>query len=89
MNPLRRISLHVDEPDPGHFHWVLMEEVTDAFTWAELSSSKEGYDMWIDAWRQGSRALLALTEDQTQGPRSQELAMPSFADPMGARGRRP
>ena len=82
MTQLRRISLHVDEPDPGQFHWVLMEEGTDAFTWAELASSDHSYAMWIDAWDQGAAALLAITQDQTVGPRS-ELPTPSFGDPIG------
>jgi hypothetical protein len=82
VSHLRRISLHVDEPDPGQFHWVLMEEGTDAFTWAELASSDSSYPMWIEAWDRGRAALLAMTQDHTIGPRS-EVPTPSFGDPIG------
>lgn len=33
MTHLRRIACHIDEPDPGHFYWVLMEEGDDASGW--------------------------------------------------------
>lgn len=41
MGHLRRIAVHVDEPDPGHFFWVLMEEGDDASQWKELESAGE------------------------------------------------
>ncbi|MDH6170031.1 hypothetical protein M2282_005201 [Variovorax boronicumulans] len=69
MNKIRRISVHVDEPDPGRFYWVLMEEGGDASQWAELQSADEGYDMWLDALQAGMRALERLASDERIGPR--------------------
>ena len=45
MSPIRRISVCVDGPEPGHFYWVLMEEGGDPSQWRELESTDEGYDM--------------------------------------------
>ena len=70
MSHIRRISVHVDEPDPGHFYWVLMEESDDASQWAELQSAEEGFDMWIDALQAGMWTLEKLAEDERIGPRS-------------------
>jgi len=70
MSHIRRISVHVDEPDPGHFYWVLMEEGDDAAQWVEVQSAEEGFDMWIDALQAGMWALEELAEDERIGPRS-------------------
>ena len=69
MGHIRRISVHVDEPDPGHFYWMLMEEGDDASQWVELQSADEGYDMWIDALQAGMWALEKLAKDERIGPR--------------------
>ncbi|MDH6170204.1 hypothetical protein M2282_005374 [Variovorax boronicumulans] len=69
MSKIRRISVHVDEPDPGHFHWVLMEEGDDASHWVELQSAGEGYDIWLDALQAGMGALERLASDERIGPR--------------------
>ncbi|ADU36965.1 hypothetical protein [Variovorax paradoxus] len=68
MSHIRRISVHVDEPDPGHFYWVLMEEGDDASQWVELQSAEEGFDMWLDALQAGMWALEKLAEDERVGP---------------------
>jgi hypothetical protein len=69
MAHIRRISVHVDEPDPGHFYWVLMEEGDDASQWRELDSADEGYDMWLDALQAGTKALIGYAPDERIGPR--------------------
>jgi hypothetical protein len=69
MAHIRRISVHVDEPDPGHFYWVLMEEGDDASEWRELESDDEGYDMWLDALQAGTKALIGYAPDERIGPR--------------------
>ncbi|WP_445286517.1 hypothetical protein [Variovorax atrisoli] len=69
MSRIRRISVHVDEPDPGHFYWVLIEEGDDASQWVELQAAEEGYDMWIDALQAGTQALERLAGDERSGPR--------------------
>ena len=70
MTHLRRIALHVDEPDPAHFYWVLMEEGDDASQWVELESADQPTDMWIDAYQAGTAALLGYVQDERIGPRT-------------------
>lgn len=70
MSHILRISVHVDEPDPGHFYWVLMEEGDDASQWVELESAEEPYDMWLDALQAGVRALEGYAPDERIGPRT-------------------
>jgi len=70
MSHLRHISVFVDEPDPGHFHWVLHESTEDATVWTEIESSEESYPMWLDAFDAGNVALLKLVADERIGPRA-------------------
>ena len=70
MSQIRRIAVHVDEPDPGHFYWVLMEEGDDASHWVELGSADQPTDMWIDAFQAGTAALLGYVQDERIGPRA-------------------
>lgn len=69
MLRIRRISVHVDEPDPGRFYCVLMEEGDDASEWRGLASADEGCDMWLDALQAGTKALLGYAPDERIGPR--------------------
>lgn len=70
MKHLRHISVFVDEPDPGHFHWVLHESTEDATVWTEVQASIESFPMWIDAFDAGNVALLKLVHDERIGPRA-------------------
>ncbi|MDP9607279.1 hypothetical protein [Variovorax sp. tm] len=70
MSDIRRISVHVDEPDRGHFYWVLMEEGDDASQWHELESADQSFDRWFDALQAGTKALLGHAPDRRIGPRS-------------------
>lgn len=69
MSRIRRISVHVDEPELGRFYWVLMEEGDDASQWHEVESADEGYDMWLDALQAGMKALIGYAPDERIGPR--------------------
>lgn len=69
MTNIRRISVHVDESDPGRFHWVLMEEDGDASTWSELEAGTDSYDIWLDALSAGCAALVSYAPDERIGPR--------------------
>jgi hypothetical protein len=80
-SPIRRIAVHVDEPDPGHFYWVLMEEGDDASQWRELASAAEPYDMWLDALQEGTKALITYAPDERIGPR--EVGDDEDAAPVG------
>lgn len=66
---IRRISVHVDEPEPGHFYWVLMEEDGDATVWKELETGEDSYDIWLDALSAGCQALVRHVPDERIGPR--------------------
>lgn len=66
---IRRISVHVDEPHPGHFYWVLMEEDGHDPQWRELESANESFDLWIDALQAGTQALIRYASDHRIGPR--------------------
>ena len=68
--PLRRISAHVDERDPGRFIWVLMEQCADATQWKEIDVAKEPYDMWLNALQAGMWALERMSNDDRIGPRA-------------------
>lgn len=81
MTHIRRISVHVDEPEPGHFHWVLMEEDGDASTWKELAASEDSFDMWLDALTAGVCALEKYAPDERTGPRL--VGEDEDADPVG------
>ena len=72
MTHIRRIAVHVDEPDPGHFYWVLMEEGDDASQWVELESADQPTDMWIDAFQAGAAALLGYVPDERIVPRTRD-----------------
>ncbi len=68
---IRRISLHVDEPDPGSFYWVLMEEGDDPSQWRDLEAAEGPLDMWLDALQAGMKALLRYSPDERIGPRQE------------------
>lgn len=67
---LRNIALSVDEPDPGVFHWVLMESTEDATVFGELDASEESFPSYQLALRAGVAALERLTQDLQTGPRA-------------------
>lgn len=67
---LRRIAVHVDEPTPGRFYWVLAEQGDDASQWKEFASAGSGCEMWLDALHAGVRALESHARDERIGPRT-------------------
>ena len=70
-NHLRSIAVTVDEPDPGVFHWVLIESTEDASVYQELEASEGSYDSWTHALRQGTERLMALAKaSPVAGPRA-------------------
>lgn len=68
---LRSIALSVDEPDPGVYHWVLMESTEDAAIFGPLSASEESFSTWSDALHAGVAALELLAQDEKMGPRAE------------------
>lgn len=38
MSHLRHLSILVDEPEPGHFYWVLHASTEDASVWVDIEA---------------------------------------------------
>lgn len=74
MARLRHIAVHVEEPKPGRFAWVLSERV--AQDWQELNRSAALSESYQQAMADGLLKLQALVPDLDTGPRS--LDEPSF-----------
>lgn len=66
---LRRLTVFIDEPDPGQYYWVLIESKHDASVWEDVVAAEESAGTWREAWDAGSAALLAMVQDQRRGPR--------------------
>ena len=78
---LRKISITVDESDPGHFYWLLFESKEDASVWEALAAADEPCISWGDAFDAGCVALHKLVPDERVGPRA--LGENEDADPVG------
>ncbi|MDM0116797.1 hypothetical protein QTI66_32190 [Variovorax sp. J22R133] len=70
MSHLRHISVFVDEPDPGHFYWVLHESTEDASVWIDIESSANAFTSWAAAFEAGTVELYRLANDERTGPRA-------------------
>jgi hypothetical protein len=70
MSHLRHVSIFIDEPEAGHFHWVLHESTEDASVWVDLEASMESFPSWSDAFDAGCVALYKLAPDERVGPRA-------------------
>ena len=82
MTHLRHIAVSVDEPDRGHFHWVLLESTEDTSIWKDILSSEESYETWSEAFEAGCVELFRRTPDERIGP--QTLGEDEDADPVGS-----
>ncbi|MDM0024061.1 hypothetical protein [Variovorax saccharolyticus] len=81
MTHLRHISVFVDEPDPGHYHWVLHESTEDASVWIDIAESEQSFTSWTEAFEAGTVALYRLVPDEVLGPRA--AGEDEGADPVG------
>ncbi|MDR6860541.1 hypothetical protein [Variovorax guangxiensis] len=70
MSHLRHLSVWVDQPDPGHFFWVLHESAENASVWVDIESSEQSFPSWTDAFEAGAVALFQLAPDERSGPRA-------------------
>lgn len=71
QNALRRISVHVEEPEPGSFKWVLSEASPNgADDWHALKRARKVERTFHAAMAEGLAALEALTDDLDIGPRA-------------------
>lgn len=67
MAALRHIAVHVEEPRPGRFAWVLSER--DQGQWQVLQRCASPEASYRQAMADGLLALQALVPDLEQGPR--------------------
>ena len=81
MTHLRHITVFVDEPDPGHFHWVLHQSTEDASVWIDFESSVDSFPSWMEAFDAGCVELFKLVPDERSGPRL--TGEDENADPVG------
>jgi hypothetical protein len=68
---LRALAVTVEEPKPGAFFWVLLEQGVE---WAPLSRAARPSKGYAKAMANGLLALQGLIEDLEAGPREPERA---------------
>ena len=80
---LRTIAVHVDEPEPLAFFWVLTERSGSGASarWVELQRARTATDRYQPAMAAGLEALQALVDDLDIGPRRAAGAASSEAPP--------
>ncbi|MBT2303730.1 hypothetical protein J7E70_25110 [Variovorax paradoxus] len=81
VDQLRSISVTVEEPRPGAFHWVLLEASEDASVWTLLESAERPFKKYHQAMAAGLVALQGMIENLDVGPR--EAGEDEDADPVG------
>lgn len=57
MDHLRQIALTVDEQEPGHFYWVLIEAKDDARVYGEFMAGPNAYGTYMEALEAGFAEL--------------------------------
>ena len=65
---LRRLTVFVDEPDPGDYYWVLIESTGDAAIWIDIDSSQAPVSSWEDAFDKGVVELKKRVPNKVLGP---------------------
>lgn len=78
--PLRHLALSVDEPEPGLYHWMILESEDAMKTWFVLDASDDAYDSFGEAWDDGAAQLRDMGDAQ-YGPRADQVEDES-ADPV-------
>jgi hypothetical protein len=70
MRHLHRLTVFVDEPDPGQFYWVLIQGTEDAGHWEDVEASEQSFTTWTAAFEAGCVALYKRVRDERIGPRT-------------------
>jgi hypothetical protein len=70
MSKLRTIAVHVEEPEPGAFAWVLTER--DGAEWAEVGRADATAGTYQQAMAGGLLALQSMVDDLDIGPRTRQ-----------------
>lgn len=82
VNRLRHVSVHVVEPAPGQYTWVLLEQNGNAGTWVNLLESRKPSKHWNHALTDGMAALMELPSDVREGPREASTQDDALASGM-------
>lgn len=89
MSTFRTISVHVEEPTPGLFVWVLSER--SGGNWRELKSSSLAVRSYKVAMADALVALQAMVDDLDIGPRTTDASILTHAkkkrEPTAAEGK--
>lgn len=72
MSRLRTIAVHVEEPEPGRFAWVLTER--HGPHWADVGHADATTDTYRQAMADGLLQLQSMVDDLNIGPRTQKAA---------------
>jgi len=75
---LRIIAVHVEEPEPGDFAWVLTER--SGSRWDEIDHAANPVKTYRQAMADGLLALQALVPDLDAGPRNWQSASDKTPD---------
>lgn len=77
MSYLRSIALTIDEPAPGQFSWLLIENVGASHVeQVALLAADAAHDTWGAALREGVDALEGLAANDDRGPRGDQFTLP-------------
>lgn len=67
-NELRLLAVHVEEPNPGTYEWVITEQ-RSGDQWVEIDRATGGRHRYKEAMADGLVSLEQMIEDLDQGPR--------------------
>lgn len=67
-NELRLLAIHVEEPTPGTYEWVITER-RSRNQWSEIDRSTDGRNHYQEAMANGLVSLEQMIDDLNEGPR--------------------
>jgi hypothetical protein len=84
MSSIRLIAVHVEEPKPGKFVWVLTER--GGREWKPVDRGRKSVNSYRKAMADGLLALQSMVEDLDIGPRTDDDSDPEdkVAEPQEA-----
>jgi hypothetical protein len=73
MSSLRKIALTVEQDDPGHFHWLIIESIDENLLYdKEVIHGEEAYADYGSAWEAGLKAIRQhFANDLADGPKAE------------------
>lgn len=68
VNELRLVAVHVEEPRPGTYEWVITEQ-RSGDQWVEIDRASGGRHRYKEAMADGLVSLEQMIDDLDHGPR--------------------